>query len=187
MLPVAIPDTRNFKTCAACLWGQASISPANGILAAHGYHTLAEQYRYQEHELYNNNKAEFLVRYLADRRADELEILKQLAPHILVCPEKIWLMTVVAKQDLWWDEKSEAERFYRSGDFANVTSDIAATRGGQAFRYETVFVSLLISNFDDSLGSRLKKNVAGYDQREQVSTLLRLMKSLFDLKVWGDS
>lgn len=154
------------------------------VVTSYGYHTLPEGVRYQDHPLFENNKDGFLERYLSDRRADEVAVLNQLAPHLQVCREKVWLLVVVAKQDLWWDRRSEVEQHYRGGEFAEAVRRITSGKDGRTFRYELAFVSLFIGNFDDYQGGRLKKNVAGYDQREQVGSLLRLLKTLSDLKAW---
>jgi hypothetical protein len=163
---------------------------ANGVyrgvilLTAYGYHTLPGAIRYQHHPLFATNKDDFLKRYTAECRADELAILKQLAPHLQVCRDKVWLLVVVAKQDLWGDKQGEVESHYRSGEFAEVLGAIASGKDGRTYRQELAFASLLISNFDDARGGRLKRNVAGYDQREQAGSLLNLLKTLYDLKAW---
>lgn len=79
------------------------------LLTAYGYHSLGQGMRVKTHPLYQAGvrepKADFLTRYLPDRQADELRVLRQLAPHVRACQDRIWFLTVVAKQDLWADEQ----------------------------------------------------------------------------------
>jgi hypothetical protein len=121
---------------------------------------------------------------LEEHRREELRILRELTPHIQVCRQRIWLLTRVAKQDLWWDDRSAAERHYRDGEYGAEVGKLIAAKGGQTFRHELAFASLVISNFDTGRQERLKKNTEGYDQKMQVESIRRLMETVAALKGW---
>ncbi len=153
------------------------------LLAAYGYHTLG-QIRYRDHRLYEGNKGRFLQRYLADRRDQELTVLRQLAPHLKANRKKLWLLSLVAKQDLWWRESERVQRHYRDGDYGGELAGILARSGQRNFRYEFVFACLVISNFTTSLGENLQKNSQGYDHAMHAQSLRRLFEVVDALKNW---
>jgi hypothetical protein len=154
------------------------------LLAAYGYHTLGELASYKDQPQYAKKKEEFLDAYLEEHRQEELRILQQLIPYLELCSQRVWLMTVVAKQDLWWDDQPAVERHYRAGDYGKEVGKLSTAKDSRAFRHEVVFASLVVSNFDTGMGERLKKNVAGYDQRMQVESIRRLFETVTALKGW---
>src|SRR5207247_5327479 len=88
------------------------------FVGAYGYHSMGVIIGgWKKHKLYKGNKARFLKAYEKDRRFEELKVLRELAPHILACPARMWMLTLVNKQDLWWPEHEKAERFYREGEY----------------------------------------------------------------------
>ena len=86
------------------------------MLAPYGYHTLG-QISYKDHRLYRGDKDDLVKAYLEDRRAEELAVLRQLAPHARLSRGKFWILTLVAKQDLWWPQRAEVEKHYREGEY----------------------------------------------------------------------
>ncbi len=153
------------------------------LLAAFGYHTLGEV-SYKDHRLYRGDKDEFLRAYLADRRAEELKLLRQLAPHVQANRGKLWLLTVVSKQDLWWDDHGAVESHYQQGEYWDEIQKIQSGQGRRQFRHEFAFASLVISNFVTGHDERLKLNTAGYDHPRQVNSLRRLFETLGALQEW---
>ncbi|QDU24307.1 ATP-binding protein [Urbifossiella limnaea] len=158
------------------------------LLTAFGYHTLSGSSPAKAHPLYQPGgrqpTADFLTRFVDDRRAEEVRVLRNLAPHLRACPKPVWLLTVVAKQDLWAHEQAAADAFYRSGDFGAVVAELAAGRNAAGFRHELVFGSLVIANFESGAGEVLRKNAAGYDQRAQVGSVRRLVEVIHRLVEW---
>ena len=99
----------------------------------------------------------------------------------------MWLLTVVAKQDLWADQADEVTRHYRTGEFADAVARVGGGKDGRMYRGELAFVSLVMNNLVDSDRVVLAKNVAGYDQPQQAASLLSLFKTIADLKAWEDA
>jgi hypothetical protein len=154
---------------------------------AYGYHSLG-QMRYKDHALFKRtqNKSLFREAYLKARRIEEKAVLLRLMPHIMKCHERLWLLTLVGKEDLWWNKRAEVERHYRQGDFGKRARSIQQTHGNNRFRYELVLASLVISNFISSVGETLARNCAGYDHGKQVASLRRLVEMFDSLRKWEE-
>lgn len=123
-----------------------------GLLNAYGYHTFSAA-SYKHHRLFETTKEAFLAAYYADRRGEEVKVLRHLVPHLSVCPKPIWLLTVVAKQDLWWSEHGAAEAHYLRGEYAVAVREVAQALGDQAFRHEPVFLSMTLRNLETAAAS----------------------------------
>lgn len=165
------------------LWADIESNIAKGtyrgviVVNANGYHTLAQE-SYKAHALYKGNKDEFLTAYLGACRADELAVLTRVPAALGAAPTKTWLLSVVAKEDLWWPNRDDAHAFYANGPYAERIAGVAAVHGITRFRHELVRVSLVINNFQSGEGESLVKNAAGYDHRLQVESVRRLFEAL---------
>lgn len=152
-------------------------------VTADGHHTLPRG-SYKLHRLYQGNKANFLTAYLDERRADEVAVLDRLAAGLAGCPGRVWLLSVVTKEDLWWPDRQRVEAAYRSGPFTAAVGQIVSRRGSSGFRHEVVPASLVIGNFLSGDGEPLLRNVEGYDHRRQVESVRRLFEVLRALREW---
>jgi nucleoside phosphorylase len=153
------------------------------LLVAYGYHTLG-QLRWKEHSLAKTHtkKSEFLTGYLKRQRGEELKVLKEMTPHIRECKTKLWLMTLVGKEDLWFHHRTKVEHHYRTGAYGQVIRELA--HDNERFKHEIVLASLVINNFTSSVGETLAQNRAGYDRARQVNSLRRLVEAFDDLRRW---
>ena len=130
-------------------------------------------------------KTNFFKRSCKDRRNEELKVLRDLGPKVTPPPGgKFWLMSLVTKQDLWWDERSTAEAFYNEGEYAAEVAKIQNHHGGRLFRHELALASLVISNFETGKGEMLKPNSAGYDHKHHVRSLQDVLGKLEALRRW---
>lgn len=155
------------------------------LLAAYGYHNLNQSYK--RHPLHTGNKAAFLDAYLAAGLADELGILNHLATAIRFCQKKLWLFSVVTKQDLWWPSEAGVVEHYSTGPWREVIDRLTAAKDPWTFRQELLLASLVISNFDTPESERLRKNSEGYDQKAQMKTVRRLFEVLDALRQWEET
>lgn len=153
------------------------------VVGANGYHTLP-RLSYKDHPLFKGKKDEFLVTYRRECRNDELAVLKRTTAQLRVTKGKVWLLSLVAKQDLWWPEESDAREFYTTGVYAETIAALAAAKGPQQFRHEFINASLVICNFLSGTGELLLKNAAGYDHRLQVESVRRMFEVLDALREW---
>jgi hypothetical protein len=155
------------------------------ITGSYGYHSIGE-ISYKHHRLYKGNDASFLSEFLLDCRTDELNVLKRLMPHIRINKRRTWILTLICKQDLWWDKHAIVDAHYRSGEYGSIIDNLLQYVGRSNLRNEYVFSSLLINNFTTGLGELLASTVAGYDNNLQVNSLHRLWETLNALKNWEE-
>ncbi|MEN6451434.1 MAG: hypothetical protein ABFC96_13155, partial [Thermoguttaceae bacterium] len=155
------------------------------IASSYGYHSLGE-ISYKQHRLYHGDKAAFLADFLQESRADELSVLKRLAPHIRLNARKCWILTLVTKEDLWWADRADVDIHYRSGEYGKIVDEVVRHVGGDRLRHEFAFSSLVISNFTTGRDELLANTVAGYDQIRQVKSLRRLWETFDALKSWEE-
>ncbi|MBY0455854.1 MAG: hypothetical protein K2V38_00805 [Gemmataceae bacterium] len=153
------------------------------VVNANGYHIL-QRGSYKQHDLYHKDKDAFLAAYLAASREDEVAILNRIAGPLKLARSKVWMLSVVAKEDLWWPERGEVEAFYGRGAYAETVAGIATARGPTQFRHELLRASLVINNFETGEGEELAKNTAGYDQQLQVRSVRRLIEAINALREW---
>jgi hypothetical protein len=153
------------------------------VVNAYGYHSLSGV-SFKHHRLYRRSKDQFLADYLADRRAAELACLAEVGPGIRACPKKLWVVSAVAKQDLWRPEEGEADRWYRTGEYGREIAGIIPPRASATVRHELASLSLVISNFVTDRGEVLRRNAEGYDHRAQVESVRRLIELLDGLRAW---
>jgi hypothetical protein len=153
------------------------------LVAAYGHQTIPKR-SYKEHELYQNDKARFVTALLEAQRRDELEVLRQLLPTLTLCKNRLWFLTVVAKQDLWWPDRADVERHYTEGEYGSECARALGKIDSGRLRSEIAPASLVISNFNTPGGESLKPNAAGYDQLLQVDSLRRLLETVDALRQW---
>lgn len=184
---IAVPPGQTARR--ETMWAEVERSLAAGgyrgviVVNANGYHTLPPQ-SYKAHALYKGNKEAFLAAYLKACRDDEVAVLSRVAAAAGSGPGKMWFLSVVAKEDLWWSNRDDAAAFYLSGDYAAAIAALSAAKGQEHFRHEIVPVSLVISNFLTSENELLRRNTEGYDHRQQVGSVRRLFEVLNALREW---
>lgn len=122
---ISVPPGQSHRRDAT--WGEKLAKLAQGkfrgmiLLSAYGYHNheIGPMTSYKTHRLFRGNKEAFLEAFLQDRRNEELQILRELAPKVSPpASGKFWMLSLVTKQDLWWNDRADAESFYMSGDYA---------------------------------------------------------------------
>lgn len=91
-------------------------------------------------------------------------------------PEKLLLLTVVAKADLWWEQREQVQKHYNnvcSGAF----EELLATRG-ERFESRILAASLVRTNFRDKDGQLLTETARGYDDWRHLQHLHDLFYEL---------
>jgi hypothetical protein len=148
-----------------------------------GYHAI-QHYGYQEMTEYYKpgmTQQQFMVEYLGKRRDHELKLLKELVPRIEDAKRKIWMVTLVTKQDLWWKDRVQMEQHYQQGEYDKYIQVIAQKRGERQFRHEYLSASLVMSNFVSGRGELLSPTTEGYDQNIQLANLANLVEMIHTL------
>jgi hypothetical protein len=151
-------------------------------VVAYGYHTFKMSYR-DASSIYRDGMApaQFVADHTAARRAREVELLAEMQPRLEDADGEPWMITLVTKQDLWWDERDDVEAFYRDGRYGDIIRAIQAKRGARHFQHEYVSASLVLSNFVSGTGELLKRTTAGYDDHLKLAHQGQLLRVIHDL------
>ncbi|HKI20222.1 MAG TPA: hypothetical protein VKA15_20195 [Isosphaeraceae bacterium] len=115
-----------------------------------------------------------------------MSVLGRVADAVRLTSGKIWMLSLVSKQDLWWPQRPDVEGHYREGKYGKIIDHLQSHCGRLRFRHEFAFASLVISNFETGMNERLRPNTEGYDQRLQVQSLRRLFETIAALKQWEE-
>jgi HD superfamily phosphohydrolase YqeK len=75
------------------------------------------------------------------------------------------MMTLVTKQDLWWQKRHLLKDYYQLGNYSESIQKIQNTLGQANFIHEYISASLLTENFAVANGEILAPVSAGYDQK----------------------
>jgi hypothetical protein len=183
---IVVPPGQKHRREAA--WSDVHANLAAGkyrgiiLVSAFGFHSLGDR-SYKGHRLYKGKKDAFLQALLKANRRDEIGVLSQLEPHITVNPRRLWFISLIAKQDLWWPNHTEVEKHYRESAYGTAIRRVLRQRAA-AIRHEFVFASLLINNFATKANELLKPNSQGYDFGLQIKSLRQLFEAVDALKHW---
>jgi hypothetical protein len=154
------------------------------LVTAYGHQSIARD-SYKQHPLFAARKDDFVPALLAQQRADELTILDQVLAALRMARNRVWLLTVVAKQDLWWPDRVEAEKFYREGEYGRRVAGAFGEHGSRDRHHELCMASLVIQNWTTQTpGERLRPNAEGYDQTAQRNSIRRLLELIDALRRW---
>jgi hypothetical protein len=156
------------------------------LVSAYGFHSLGES-SYKSHNLYEpeRDKDTFWRKYLEANRRDEIGCLQQLMPFMKECPRKLWLVSLVTKQDLWRTGETAMEKWYRDGEYGKLVEEIAKHKG-VTFHHEFHPLSLVIGNFVTRKNESFAKNAEGYDHQAQIESVRRLFEILDGVRKWGN-
>jgi energy-coupling factor transporter ATP-binding protein EcfA2 len=154
---------------------------AGGIInvVSYGYHAFTDR-SYKDSTLYREEMTEtqFLAAYQEERRRIELDVIQRLVPRISDTTQKIWMITLATKQDLWWEYRNDMREHYMKGAYNEHINAIRRAKGNRNFRHEYLSASLVISNWETDRGEVLAQNTAGYDQRIQIANLQALVNAV---------
>ncbi|MDX6692982.1 MAG: hypothetical protein QOF02_585 [Blastocatellia bacterium] len=163
------------------LYRSLSKGTSGGVInvVSWGHHSFLEA-SYAETEYFKPGmtKDEFLAAYLEACRKRELKIIEDLTPRLLDAPGKIWMITLVTKQDLWWNERLKVQQYYAEGEYNNFIERIKHERGAQHFSHEYLSASLVINNLTTDAGELLAPTTGGYDQNIQYVHLQQLLENV---------
>lgn len=144
-----------------------------------GYHSF-ETVGFEETKYYQPGmtKEQFVNVYLQARRDTEIKVIDELAPRLMDAKHKIWMITLVTKQDLWWKQRADVEKHYREGEYEKYIHSITQKRGERFFAHEYLSASLVMSNLVSGTGDLLAPTTEGYDQNIQLAHQLKLIEMI---------
>jgi len=152
------------------------------IVYSFGYHTFSRSKK--EHPLYDQEDDEaFVHAYTARQRTREKAFRLKIAECLRKRKKKIWILEVVTKQDLWWDNLAEVETFYLP-DMKNLILRESAILEPSMIFSEKVLLSVKIDNFKTSADELLKTNTSGYTDVKQAEGLNELHRLIEALTQW---
>lgn len=153
------------------VWGDKATSDDPSLIAS-----------FTDHPLYAPGMStdDFMLKYTKHRRKREILAFNELVPHLKVAKGRLRLMTVVAKQDLWWPERRRVHEFYRA-ELDPMLDQVAKHCGTGAFRHELISASMALRNFTSPAGEQLKLTTSGYDQPLRLTNLKYFLEQLTSL------
>jgi GTPase SAR1 family protein len=156
-----------------------------------GYHSFGE-ISYKQHKLYQRGMTsdQFVQEYTRYCQNRELEVLRKIEPHISIADQKkTVLITLVSKQDIWWDNREQVKQYYINGDYGKLVQEIFRKKGSVNFTHEYQSASLVLENFISGTGELLSPTTEGYDQRLKfanfknfLGTIEAILKISLDVK-----
>lgn len=119
-------------------------------------------------------------KFMERNRRDELEALKDIAKHSSLFKTPIKMLTLVTKQDLWWNEREAVKEFYEepTGEYQAIIAEMRKSIGSNNFTYETWSVSYGHINQTTADGHKIFATAAGYDDVTQITHLKRLEQKM---------
>ena len=150
------------------------------LVTAYGHESIARQ-SYKDHPLYESRKDSFVQALLERQRQDEIALLDRLVPILQQVPKKFWCLSVITKQDLWWPDHAEVEKFLHDGVYREWLERLGP------LRHEACSLSLVIQNWETREHETLKPNAAGYDSAKQRESIQRLFEILDALRRWEET
>lgn len=156
---------------------------ATGVVnvVSYGYNFFKLEIRDTKYYKEKMSDQDFLTTYLDAQRAREIEIIKELLPRLIDAPKLEWMLTLVAKQDLWWTDRARVSAHYAEGVYADQIHQIMKKRGAANFTHEFSSASLVMHNMSDATGLVLAPTTSGYDQSLQSANIASLLRTLIAL------
>lgn len=144
-----------------------------------GYHSFTNP-TYRELSIYEAGMTsqQVMDTYLKQQQGIEMEIIRDLVPHLCAAKGKLWMVTLITKEDLWWKQRVAVEHHYRQGKYAEHIQDVTKKLGERNFTHEYVSASLVMSNMTTTTGEPLALTSEGYDQNIQADHLQRLLDAI---------
>lgn len=149
-------------------------------VVANGYHTpgeidIATSYS-QPTNVLSLSQAKGL--YFSECLTNEIKQLEYLNPRISDLTGNLTFITLVSKQDLWWNDRISIQNHYENGDYNRIIEEIKVRRGQQNFTHHYMSASLFINNLRTNQGDLLIPVSEGYDQNIQYLHLNRLFETI---------
>jgi hypothetical protein len=120
----------------------------------------------------------FIERWAEQGRVREIDFLGAIHDRVVDAPNDLWMITFVAKEDLWWPERIAVNTHYREGEYGQVIKSIEQKRGAAHFRHEFMSAAVVTQNFRSGTGQLLLPTAAGYDDELRYGRLRRMAESV---------
>lgn len=127
--------------------------------------------------------------FLRQRVQEQLHLAQMTASFTAMKANANWavrvgFVTIILKQDLWWNEQDQVHRHYSGGAYGQCVQDLEAVFGGFEFK-DLLSTSLQPLNLQLTDGALLKATCAGYDRRAQELNWINTVTRLEEIKLWA--
>lgn len=155
---------------------------AHGVINVVSYGHESPSVPWKQHRCHTAGMTvkQFLPALTASARDEELKVVQTLA-HQLKLTSKLWMITLVTKQDLWWRQRHAVRKHYETGPYHDAIKAIIGQVGAANFRHEYLSASLSSTNLVDSEGTLLCPVAEGYDDSIQTAHLRRLLDTIVEM------
>jgi hypothetical protein len=100
--------------------------------------------------------------------------------------KKTVMITIVNKQDLWWNQRNHVKDHYSNGEYEQIIQGVRNKIGATRFVHEYCSASLVMDNFLSIENEMLVPTTSGYDQRlksANFKNFLGTIETLFDISL----
>lgn len=151
-------------------------------IVSYGYHAIQIP-TYKDHDLYNDGMTEneFMNLYLSERRVKEEDFAEKLVNGLFANENPIWMITLITKQDLWWDKREAVKEHYTTGRYNEIINRLSSELGSKGFQHEYIPVSLAIGNMKTETGETLASTVSGYDMPIHLAYLNSMFSKIYEV------
>lgn len=151
-----------------------------------GYHSF-DVPSYKNLDVYKkgDSKNTTINKYLEERRKVELQLLSRLMDGIVARTSPLWMVTLVNKQDLWWDRREIVRQYYELGPYTTAINEFATALGAANFQHEFLPVSMALGNLVTASGEVMAQNIAGYDLPIHYTYLQSMFSNVEELLTAG--
>jgi energy-coupling factor transporter ATP-binding protein EcfA2 len=142
-----------------------------------GLHSF-ERLSFEETATYQTGMTvdDFISAWRLERQQAEIRLLETLEPRIIDAPGSVWMVTFVAKEDLWWNDRVLVRTHYEDADYAEILKRIEQQRGASRFRHEYASAAVVMQNLLSGTDQLLMPTVAGYDDELRYGRLRRVVE-----------
>lgn len=151
-------------------------------VVAYGYHSFRDL-QFSDLSVYEEGMSveDTMHAYTTFRRKKELDALKYLKTRIQDAKGDIWMMTLIAKQDLWWEDRTTVVDAYESGPYNEVIREIERAKGSQSFTHTVASACFIIQNMRDSSDVIVASRPREYDEVVKLGHLTYLRQRFDEL------
>ena len=115
-----------------------------------------------------------IPQFVAEARDEELKIITELADFLTRATGSLKMLTLVTKQDLWWNDRDAVKAHYESKEYAAQIARFTEAKGTQNFTHEYAYVSLMSRNLKSGKDEVLISTTQGYDIEISVESHKRM-------------
>lgn len=144
-----------------------------------GFHSLEIRFAKESDSWVDGmSMADFRDAYTESKRALEIQLLREVIAGLSAVTTKMWMATVINKQDLWFKDHSRVMKHYEQGEYWSLIDSASSRLGSRYFQHELIPTSLALSNLTTKSGEIVAESSGGYDVEARNASLRELSTKL---------